>query len=211
MIAARAVILAAGTSSRIGRQKLLMEFRGRKLIEYPIAAAQMWNPIVVAGPDVARYLAARSDVEVLLNDEPERGMSHSLGLGNRAVVDELALIVLLGDKPLITAALIEFVCRAAADADLVYPVCEDVPGHPVWLSPRARACIDGLPDGDTLRLLRDRLELRQRAVKTSDAGAVFDLDTTSAFEESRSRGMMRRAKGSHSACTRHRQSIRRRR
>jgi molybdenum cofactor cytidylyltransferase len=182
MIPARAVILAAGASSRVGRQKLLMEFRGRALIEYPIAAAQAWRPIVVAGPQVAEYLLGRSDVTVLRNDAPELGMAHSLSLANRAIDEAGAMIVLLGDKPLIHAALIDSVLRAPAGADLAYPLRDGVPGHPVRLSPRARRCIDALPPGDTLRLLRGRADLRQCAMPTEDEGAFFDVDTVQAFD-----------------------------
>ncbi len=183
MIAARAVILAAGTSSRVGRQKLLMEFRGRTLIEYAIAAAQAWEPLVVTGARVERYLAGRSDVTVLRNDRPELGMAHSLSLANRAISPESAIIVLLGDKPLVGAALIHAICRAPEEADLAYPVRAGIPGHPVVLSARARRCINALPPGDTLRLLRDRAELRQWAMPTEDDGAFFDVDTVEAFAE----------------------------
>jgi molybdenum cofactor cytidylyltransferase len=183
MIAARAVILAAGASSRVGRQKLLMEFRGRALIEYPIAAAQAWQPIVVAGPQVATYLLDRSDVSVLRNDAPELGMAHSLSLANRALPEAGAIIVLLGDKPMISASLIEAICRAPDEVDLAYPVRDGIPGHPVVLFPRARRCIDGLPPGDTLRLLRGRAELAQWAMPTQDDGAFFDVDTLGAFAD----------------------------
>ncbi len=182
MIAARAVILAAGTSSRVGRQKLLMEFRGRPLIEYAIAAARAWKPVVVAGPQVAGYLFDRSDVTVLRNDAPELGMAHSLSLANRALPEAGAMIVLLGDKPLISASLIESICRAPDEIDLAYPVRDGVPGHPVALSARARRCIDRLPPGDTLRLLRDRADLRQWAMPSEDAGAFFDVDTVEALD-----------------------------
>jgi molybdenum cofactor cytidylyltransferase len=181
MIATRAVILAAGTSSRIGRQKLLMDFRGRKLIEYSIAAAQVWSPIVVAGPEVRRYLAGRPDVTVLLNDAPERGMSHSLALANQVVAPDQTLLVFLGDKPLIGRSLIESVCKEAQDADIVFPTHEGAPGHPVRISPRARRYIDELPPGDTVRMLRNRVELRYCAIQTEDRGAVFDVDELSAF------------------------------
>jgi molybdenum cofactor cytidylyltransferase len=179
---ARAVILAAGTSSRVGKQKLLMEFRGRPLIEFAIAAAQRWNPIVVAGDEVERYLAGRADVVPVANDRPERGMSHSLALANRFVPSDVAMIVLLGDKPLVSQMLIETICNAAGMADVVYPVRDGAPGHPVWLSPRARGCIDALPLGDTLRLLRAHPDLTRQAVKTQDSGATFDVDTLGEFE-----------------------------
>ena len=174
---ARAVILAAGVSSRAGKQKLLMDFRGRALIEYAIAAAQRWNPVAVVGPDVGAYLEGRRDVALLRNDAPALGMSHSLALANRFLPSDLALIVVLGDKPLISQTLIETMCLAAPGADVVYPLYGDEPGHPVWLSPRARFFIDGLPPGDTVRMLRTHPDLVQRAVETPDRGAVFDVDT----------------------------------
>ncbi len=104
-------------------------------------------------------------------------MSHSLALANRYLPADLALIVVLGDKPLISQTLIETMCSAAAGADVVYPLHDDEPGHPVWLSPQARLRIDGLPPGDTVRLLRTHPDLVQRAVETPDRGAVFDVDT----------------------------------
>ncbi len=174
---ARAVILAAGVSSRFGRQKLLTDFRGRALIEYAIAAAQRWNPIAVAGPGVGAYLDGRRDVAVLHNHRPELGMSHSLAIADRYVPADVALIVVLGDKPLVSQTLIEAICSAAAGADVVYPLHDGEPGHPVWLSPQARLRIDGLPPGDTVRLLRTHSGLLQRAVETRDRGAVFDVNT----------------------------------
>ena len=118
---ARAVILAAGTSSRAGGEKLLMEFRGGVLIEAAIAAAQPWRPLVVAGNAVARYLRGRTDVELVYNGEPDLGMSHSLRLASRIAPPDTALIVLLGDKPLVTRTLIETVCKAAGNSGVAYP------------------------------------------------------------------------------------------
>ncbi len=178
----RAVILAAGTSSRAGTQKLLLPLGNRPLIEYPIAAAQRWKPIVVCAPEVAAYLRGRSDVCLVLNDEPERGMSHSLRLGNRAVGDADTILVLLGDKPLVCSGLIETICLFERDVDVVYPERAGEPGHPVRLSPRARSGIERLPCGDTLRLLRDRGELRSRGMPCDDEGAFFDVDTVEALE-----------------------------
>ncbi|MGB6602131.1 MAG: NTP transferase domain-containing protein [Candidatus Cybelea sp.] len=116
---ARAVILAAGTSSRIGKQKLLMDFRGRLLIEHAIAAAQRWHPVVVCGREVAEYLALRSDLSLVPNAEPERGMSHSLALANRHLASDVSMLVVLGDKPLVSEALIETICAAMHDVDIV--------------------------------------------------------------------------------------------
>jgi molybdenum cofactor cytidylyltransferase len=163
-------------------QKLMMPFRGRPLIEFSIEAAARWKPVVVAGRDVALYLAGRTEIELIRNDEPERGMSHSLALANRAIDEELAIAVLLADKPLVSERLVELVFDAARGADVTYPQRDGEPGHPVVLSPHARRLIDALPPGDTLRLLRAHSEFGARAVETTDEGAFFDIDTIDAFQ-----------------------------
>jgi molybdenum cofactor cytidylyltransferase len=178
------VILAAGTSSRVGQQKLLMDFRGRPLIEYAIEAAQRWNPVIVTGDEVCAYLFGREGITLLRNDEPQRGMSHSLAIADHFLPRDAPMIVLLGDKPLVTPTLIETVCDPGGDADVVYPMRGDEPGHPVYLSPRARACIGALPRGDTLRVLRANPHLIVRAVQTEDAAAFFDIDTADALRSS---------------------------
>jgi CTP:molybdopterin cytidylyltransferase MocA len=175
----RAAILAAGRSSRTGgRQKLLEPFRGRPMIEYAIEAARAWAPIV-ASSEVAEFLEHRGDVRTILNDAPERGMVHSLALAHAGSAPDVPLIVLLGDKPLVTPQLIKKICDIASDADVALPIDEETgePGHPVLFSPRARAKIAQLPDGDTLRMLRDDPSLIRKTLVTSDRGAFFDVDT----------------------------------
>jgi molybdenum cofactor cytidylyltransferase len=182
---ARAVILAAGTSSRAGGQKLLMDFRGRALIEPAIAAAQPWRPLVVAGSEVARYLCGRTDVELVRNGEPELGMSHSLRLANRIVPPDAALIVLLGDKPLVSRTLIETICGTVRNSGIAYPSRGDEPGHPVWIASHARRYIDDLPPGDTLRFLRAHPDITHLAIETTDPGAFFDVDTAEQVTQER--------------------------
>ncbi len=159
-----------------------MVFRGKPLVDHAISAAARWDPVVVAGAQVAAYLHGRPGLTVVRNDDPELGMMHSLALGSRAIPHGETIAVLLGDKPLAGAALIETLEEAAAGADFVYPVRGCEPGHPVVLSPRARARIDALPHGDTLRRLRDDPELCARAVETTEEGAFFDVDTLEALE-----------------------------
>ena len=172
------MILAAGASRRAGRQKLLAEFRGRRMLDYALEAAAPWRPLVVAGPSVADALAGRSGITLIRNTEPERGMSHSLRLADARLPAEAWLVLLLGDQPLVTADLIRALGEAIEGADVVYPIHPEsgVPGHPVFFSPHARAKIAALEDGDTIHRLRDDATLVRRAVPTSDEGAFFDVD-----------------------------------
>ncbi|MFZ1018645.1 MAG: nucleotidyltransferase family protein [Candidatus Cybelea sp.] len=175
---ARAVILAAGLSTRMGAQKLLMHFRGRPLIEYAIAAARRWRPVLVAGHEVADALRDRDDITLVVNAQPQRGMAHSLALGDEAISPGDALVVLLGDKPLVSERLIAELCAALGSADVAYPVHarNGAPGHPVVFAASARRRIASLPDGDTLAVLRDDPSLVRVAVPSEDEGGFFDVD-----------------------------------
>ncbi len=172
----RAVILAAGRSERMGRQKLLMPFRGKPMIQHAIAACRDWDPLIVASPDLATFLQTAPGLTVVLNEHPELGMSHSLELAHEALPPEQPIIVLLGDKPLVTRSLIASICDSAAGADLVYPRRGAQPGHPVFFSAAARSRIPALPPGDSLRELRTDPALICIARETQDEGAYFDVD-----------------------------------
>jgi CTP:molybdopterin cytidylyltransferase MocA len=163
----------------MGAQKLLMSFRGRPLIEYAIAAARRWRPVLVAGPEVADALRDRNDFTLVVNPEPQRGMAHSLALADEAISPGDALVVLLGDKPLVSERLIAELCATLANADVAYPVHarSGAPGHPVLFSVSARRRIAALPDGDNLHVLRDDPSLVRRAVRSQDEGGFFDVDT----------------------------------
>lgn len=162
-----------------GRQKLVERFRGRPMIEYAIEASHEWAPVVVGSEAVTHFLAGRRDIETIVNEAPQRGMAHSLALADAALPRNAPLIVLLGDKPLVTQAFIARVCAFAKDADVTYPVHElsGEPGHPVVFSARAREKIRELPDGDSLKRLRDDPSLTRRILKTRDRAAFFDVDT----------------------------------
>ncbi len=180
MSAARAVcaILAAGTSSRMGQPKLLLPVAGTPLIARALQAAAAFPRVLVASPELAARVPAEPGLTVIVNDAPARGMAHSLALADAVISDrEAALVVLLGDTPLVDAALIERVVAARGDADVAYPVRAGVPGHPVVFGPRPRAAIAGLPDGDTLRNLRS--DPRWRRIELPEPGdrPFTDVDT----------------------------------
>lgn len=171
-------VLAAGVSSRMGTQKLLLKVGGLTLLERALDASSAYPTIVVASPALAGQVPVGPLRRVVVNDAPERGMSHSLALADALVGDPaVALVVLLADTPGVDAELIERMVAALGDADVAFPVRDDVPGHPVIFGPRARAAIADLPDGDTLRELRDAPRLRRVMVAVEGDAPFADIDT----------------------------------
>lgn len=174
------VILAAGASRRMGRQKLALLVDGRPIVLRVVDAAAAWPTIVVAGAEVARLLDPAA-LRIVRNDAPERGMSHSLTLGNAVVDRAEPIAVLLGDLPDITPAAIATVLAGYDEAvDVVIPRCGQSFGHPVVFGPRARRKIAELPEGDTIKVLRDDAQLRRRIVET-DRTSLTDIDSPSDY------------------------------
>lgn len=106
------VILAAGEAKRFGAQKLLALMDGRALVEHVIAAANgstVADVVIVVGADadkVTRVAAGRA--RAVRNPEYATGQSSSLQAGLRALANDMdAAVVLLGDVPGVTTALID--------------------------------------------------------------------------------------------------------
>lgn len=169
-----AVILAAGTGSRFGGQKLLALLDGKPLIAHVVAAVAHLPTVVVGPPELEPHIYPARLVE---NLEPERGMTHSLRLANATIDANDALLVLLADMPYITRACADVVLAFSANADICYPIREAIGGHPVRFSPLARTKIAALPDGDSLRTLRDDPALTRATLPLEDDAHYRDIDT----------------------------------
>lgn len=118
-----AVVLAAGLSSRMGQNKLLLEISGQPLIRrtvQAVLASQASPVIVVTGQDAERVHAALSgfDVQFTKNNDFAKGLSTSLKCGLKAVPDESdGALIVLGDMPLVTPELLNTLIAAFNPAE----------------------------------------------------------------------------------------------
>jgi molybdenum cofactor cytidylyltransferase len=181
------IVLAAGSSLRMGRDKLIAPFGDIPLARRVVLGLAGLCPIVVAAPPVAEALAGLPEVRLILT-QPTAGPSVTLALASAAVAPELALAVVACDLPFLDAALVRaFVERVPVEADLAYPVVAGTPGHPVVWSPKARARIPALgPDEAPARVRRDPA-LRVVELSETDDGYVFDVDTPAAWADAQAR------------------------
>ena len=105
------VILAAGGSSRMGRPKQLLPFRGRTMLRHAaeVAVASGLRPVLVVLGDDADRMGTELDglpVTPVLNPDWDRGMGTSVRAGVRALLvaapDADAVVLTLCDLPLVT-------------------------------------------------------------------------------------------------------------
>ncbi len=181
---AAALILAAGRSSRFGSNKLLVELRGRPILQHVldvVAAARLRPVVVVTGPDgAAAYAALKWRAEQLVtNPSPERGLSTSLQAGLAALTDSDAqrALVLLADQPLLSRAQIGAILAEPMDdaRPIVVPRYGGRQGNPVLLERPVWQLAAGLSgDRGMAQVFRTRPDL----VRYVDvAGVNPDIDT----------------------------------
>ena len=139
------LVLAAGEGRRFGGPKQLAQLDGRPLLAHVVAAARaVLDPVVVvlgARAEQVRAGVALGGVAVVECPDWADGMSASLRCGLRALGEAEAVVVLLGDQPLVTPDVLRAVLAAGAPARAAY---DGVPGHPVLLDAGLLARADAL-------------------------------------------------------------------
>ena len=134
------IVLAAGTSSRLGQPKQLMELGGRPVLQHVLEAASaagLDELVVVLGyraEDVTAALTLPASSRTVVNPDYATGQASSMRKGLAAVSpSSVAAVLLLGDQPAMRPDDI----RAVADAyrsgagPIVQGSYRGVPGHPV--------------------------------------------------------------------------------
>ena len=102
------IILAAGSSSRLGQSKQLLEWNGKSLLQRAIdIATACGNTIVVLGSEADKHQKTiSSKVHIVLNENWVEGMGSSLKAGLRYLIHNLpnvdSVIIMVCDQPLVT-------------------------------------------------------------------------------------------------------------
>ena len=165
-------VLAAGRATRFGGDKLEAMCAGKPLGRWAldaVEAAGLKPGLIVTGPQGASFAEGWTRV---LNPEPEAGLGSSLALAATLALTggREALLVLLADMPLVTAAYLRALAAAPAPAATRYP--DGHAGVPVLLD---RGLI-----GAAARLTGDRGAgplLVEAALLDPPAGMLRDVDT----------------------------------
>lgn len=152
------IILAAGSSSRmVGGNKLLAQLADKSVVRHVIEAAgasQLEKVILITG-HMAERVGKEADgtrVRAVINPGFAEGMASSIRLGLQALPHDLdGVVILLGDMPRITGAMIDALIAAHDRSEghlIVVATAEGKRGNPVLIDTRFREDLMQL-QGDT--------------------------------------------------------------
>ena len=190
-----AVILAAGLSSRMVENKILLPWRDGQRRWW-----RMWrrssfksassDVVVVTGRDavLVREAVAALDVRCVHNPDYATGeMLSSVKVGLRALSSDLrAAFIQPADMPCVPVAVIQQLAEQHEPGWNVAPQFQGRRGHPVLLDRAYRSAMLGLSAGS---LPREALRgSRLRLLDVEAEGVLLDVDTRAAYERALERG-----------------------
>jgi molybdenum cofactor cytidylyltransferase len=191
-----AIVLAAGASTRMGRQKLTLPMAGgRPLVRLAVEqvlAAGLDEVVVVVGGDAEAVAAALATlpVRVVVNPRYAEGQSTSLRTGLDALRPGTdAAVVALGDQPLPDPDVIRRLVAAfrTTGRPIAVPVYRDGRGNPVLFGATLFGELRGVTGDQGGRgvIARDPARVVEVPV---DMAMPADIDTPQDYEAARGAG-----------------------
>lgn len=176
-----AVILAAGESKRMGKNKLLLEVKGKRIIEWVVESFKgvVDDIVVVLGyqPEIIIPILKKLEVKWTINKKYLDGMVSSFKEGLKKLKNHESVFLALGDQPFVDK---EFLLKAIdawknQKARIVSPVHKGKKGHPVLFD---RSLFDEILSLDEHKTIRDIIHAHVDELHLIEAGkwAILDMD-----------------------------------
>ncbi len=189
------VILAAGASSRMGRDKALLPWRDGTFLSAAIQALQPVTDlvIVVAGRNEAELapIVNAHAAFMVVNIDPERGQFSSLQIGLQDVMNRGrdAAIVTLVDRPAPSIATIEQIKSEFLAGDVqtwaVVPEHAGKHGHPIVIGREMIGAFLHAPASSSARDVEHGVQKHVRYLAVDDPLVTANVDTPEDLEKLR--------------------------
>lgn len=190
------LLLAAGESSRMGRDKALLDYRGKTFLEHILATlreAGLERTVVVLGhhAEEIRRAVNLAGAEVVVNQDYRLGQTSSLQAGLRALVqpETDAVVLCLADHPAVSADVVKQLVAAFQEtaAPVVVPTYQGQRGHPVLI---ARALFDellGLNARQGANTVIREYSGATHCIEVQDSSILLDVDDPKAYLDLRTK------------------------
>ncbi len=177
------ILLAAGSASRFGSDKLMHRLPGGT----PVALASARTLLAALPGSLAVVRSARSPLAGLLRNagltivecaDATEGMGRSLAAGVHASREADGWVVALADMPFVRVATIRRIAERLTGSDvLAAPYRDGVRGNPVGIGARFRERLEALRGDAGARALLREHESNIARIVVDDPGVLRDIDT----------------------------------
>ncbi|EEF62472.1 conserved hypothetical protein [Pedosphaera parvula Ellin514] len=189
-----AIILAAGSSTRMGRPKLLLPWRGTTMLGHLL---QLWSDL---GTDQVTVVTSANDRPIdaelerlefplanrIVNPNPERGMFSSIHCaakwqGWKPGISHWAVV--LGDQPHLQQGTLQKLVSFAQSRpnNICQPARAGKPKHPVFLPSQVFREVAN-SRAETLKIFLTAASARIELLELDDAGLDLDIDYPKDYE-----------------------------
>jgi len=188
-----AIVPAAGMSTRMGRNKLLLAFKGKPLIAQAVDTlleSEVDEVVVVIGHEADKVKAELQGRRVTIVENPNygQGMSTSIRVGLGAVSSGArAIMIYLADQPLLEPEDVNRLTRAFAEArehnkSIVVPFFRGQRGNPVILDASYKeAILDVVGEAGCKRVIKRNPD-KVLVVEMETDHVVRDVDRIEDYE-----------------------------
>ena len=149
------VVLAAGSSERLGQPKALVRIGERCLVEWVVSRLQAHglDPLVVTNEEIVDEVATSVDCGVVVNPDPEAGRTGTLqvGIGHIGTGAGQRILVVPVDRPGFSDSTLETLLDSTSTS---CPTQGGRGGHPILLSAEdAAKVVKGSPSAPLRNLI----------------------------------------------------------
>lgn len=173
----------------MGTLKQLLPFGDVTVLEQVVRAmttSRLQDVVVVLGhrSEEIRTRLTSWPVHTVLNPDLNGDMLSSIQCGIRTISEKHAVMIALGDQPLISKVIIDQLIAEyeKEPSGMMLPVYNGKRGHPMIIAPEYREDLLNLTDGG-LKALRDRYADHVRTITVDTDAILIDLDYRSEYEQ----------------------------
>ena len=186
------IVLAAGSSRRLGTPKQALLYKGKSLLQHAVDAALQTAtcPVFVvtgAYPDVVKKELVGMDVALIQNDEWQEGMAASLRTGLAAVQkikkETDGIIFMVSDQPHVNSSLLSSLLSLQNQTGKPIAACsyDNHPGTPALFHQFFFSDLMALKGDTGARKLIRRHE--DQVATISFPNGIIDIDTNADYEK----------------------------
>ncbi|HIR00053.1 MAG TPA: nucleotidyltransferase family protein [Candidatus Scybalocola faecavium] len=187
------VILASGSSTRMGENKLLLEWQGSCVICRVMDAAAkagFFKVLVVSSYDPILDMAREKGLTAIKNHHPRLGQSQSVVLGTQACAAADGIMYIPGDMPFLTSSVLRRLKDAFCFSPeyIIRPVYGQKPGAPAIFPRKFFNELQALKGDKGGKEVIRKYPQWVRMVAVEDGKAGIDIDTPKDVEKWLERG-----------------------